>query len=475
MKKLKIAFISTFLIILIIPIALFNHKKNAVSEIDNKVLTENPLLPGAEPVEDLTDALENFVSERIGLRDHMILGYTLANDYLFGEMVHPTYTYGKDGYVFFKMGKVKKYDEFEDAFVHMLVEIQKYCDDRNIPFVFVFEPSKTSVLYDKLPEGYRYNNEWVQEFLNKLDENEVNYVDNSGLMRSCIENGIQVFNVKYNAGHWNDMGAFYGMNAVLENLKKKIPTVHINQMDEYQITQKLNTTLPVSEFPIHEYEPIFELKNQENIINMTEKYANEVERDHQYRHFAYFINTDREKEKAPRALVFQGSYINGMGYKFLQNGFGEYISVHDYQNILNFEYYVNMFKPDCVVFDAAEYTFSDTYFSSEGMTNFKLNPLYTTLENYDTKNMDSKVLEESSEKFTKIKAAAVDGCEYAYLLMNDDVFDMRKVLDENDEEYWEATVLKENLSKSDAQIIQVNMNDGVKYCEYVNAAGNFIK
>ena len=45
------------------------------------------------------------------------------------------------------------------------------------------------------------------------------------------------------------------------------------------------------------------------------------------------INEDRKEEGAPKALVFQGSYMNGMGYKFLENSFGEYISVHDYRNI----------------------------------------------------------------------------------------------------------------------------------------------
>lgn len=34
--------------------------------------------------------------------------------------------------------------------------------------------------------------------------------------------------------------------------------------------------------------------------------------------------------------------MNGYGYKYLQNAFGEYIYVHDYQNILNFPYYYNI-------------------------------------------------------------------------------------------------------------------------------------
>ena len=39
----------------------------------------------------------------------------------------------------------------------------------------------------------------------------------------------------------------------------------------------------------------------------------------------------------------------------------EYIGVHDYQNVLNLDYYFNIFQPS-IVFEVAEYTFSDSYF-----------------------------------------------------------------------------------------------------------------
>ena len=63
------------------------------------------------------------------------------------------------------------------------------------------------------------------------------------------------------------------------------------------------------------------------------------------------------------------SYMNEYGTEYLKNGFGEYIYVHDYQNVLNFPYYVNMFQPDCVIFEVAEYTFSNEYFDYEKMKN----------------------------------------------------------------------------------------------------------
>ena len=459
-KRINIIFIVCFCVLLIIPGALFNHEKNAVSEIDNKVLMENPLTSETESVDDLADALDQYVSERIGLRDQMISFYTLANDKLFGEMVHPIYNYGKDGYIFSELYAVKEYGEYEAAYVYMLTEMQEYCDERGISFVYVFDPSKISILRDKLPDGYNYNNDWVQEFLDKLDENDICYVDNTVQMNKCVEEGIQVFNVKYNAGHWNDTGAFYGMNAVLMKLQEQIPTVHVNNLKEYKVTQKLNTSLQVSQFPIYEYEPIYELKDSAYIKDITGKYDGEIKRNKSYSAFSYVINYKRKKESAPKALVFQGSYLNGMGYKFLQNAFGEYISVHDYQNVLNFEYYVDIFEPDCIVFEAAEYTFSSTYFDYEGMKNFSLNPSYGSFDKCTVKRVARNLSVTKGDQIIQIKVPIIDDCEYAYMLVGNKVLDMYV---SDDGENWEINITKNNFNLSDTRIIQVDEDNMVKY------------
>lgn len=65
-----------------------------------------------------------------------------------------------------------------------------------------------------------------------------------------------------------------------------------------------------------------------------------------YRGFGYYQNTKMLNEGAPRTLVFQGSYMNSYGSKFLSNAFSEYIHVHDYQNVIDFAYYFNIFQPD---------------------------------------------------------------------------------------------------------------------------------
>lgn len=138
-------------------------------------------------------------------------------------MIHPLYEYGKDGYVFSKQKANIKLTDYHIAFADMLAEIQNYCEQRDVPFLFVFDPEKAAVYTDELHEGINYDNSWVKQFEQELEKRGVHYIDNTQLMKDKREEGEQVFNKMYNAGHWNDLGAFYGINNVLEELSKDFP------------------------------------------------------------------------------------------------------------------------------------------------------------------------------------------------------------------------------------------------------------
>lgn len=103
-----------------------------------------------------------------------------------------------------------QFGDYHIAFAEMLAEIQDYCQARDVPFLFVLNPEKAAVYPDKLRDGIHYDRSWVQQFEQKLDELGVNYIDNTQLLQDRRAGGEQVFNKVYNAGHWNDLGAFTG-------------------------------------------------------------------------------------------------------------------------------------------------------------------------------------------------------------------------------------------------------------------------
>ena len=216
MNQLRRFFIIVFAVLILLPVLFFNLERNAVSLIDNRHLAGNPFKSSG----DLTNNIDNFVNDRIGFRDKLISTYTILNDRLFGKMVHPSYSYGKDGFVFGAgVSTYNNFGEFHVVFANMIKSIQDYCEARDVPFLFVFNPAKPAVYQDKIAEGINYNREWVEMFFAELDERGVHYLDNTETLQALRAQGIDGFNQKYDANHWNDTGAFYGTQKILERLK----------------------------------------------------------------------------------------------------------------------------------------------------------------------------------------------------------------------------------------------------------------
>ncbi len=449
MRVIKITTALLFALMVLLPLALFRREPGIVSEIDNRMLQENPFSPEERAKGgDLTAAVERYVSDRIGLRDEMIQAYTLLNDRLFGEMVHPSYTYGKDGYVFFKMAPGNRtYGEFEESFADMVREIQDYCEARSVPFVFAFEPSKTTVLEEYLPEGVNYDSSWIDRFLEALRERGVRCVDNREILLSLHRNGVEVFNRQYDAGHWNAVGAFYGVNAILEELQKDFPGIHVNTWEEMTVSERREEALPASRFPIDELVPKVGAPCQ--VDDRTAVFGTEVSRHPSFRTFGDYVNPQRLAEGSPRTLVFQGSYMNGQGGKFLMNALGEDICVHNYQNVIDFDYYFNIFKPECVIFEVTEYAMTEGYFDLDRMRAMDLNPaLPSALA--EAGEPEELPLEGTSvqrgEALTKLTwtgghewIPAGEAVPYVWAVLGDEPFDMRQ----SEESVWEVTVKNE--------------------------------
>lgn len=154
MKKIKImrmGFLTVLIIMLAVPVIEFNFKENCASPIDNRMLTEWDL-----HTENTTAMIDDYVNDRIGMRTEAIDEYTLLNDKVFGMMIHPTYTYGKNGYVFFQMSIEEPEETFFDLFCAYLRRVQDYCEERNVPFIYCLNPSKITVYEQYLPKGYHY-------------------------------------------------------------------------------------------------------------------------------------------------------------------------------------------------------------------------------------------------------------------------------------------------------------------------------
>ena len=463
MKQLKKLFIIFFMILLFLPLIFFNWEDNYVSLIDNRALKKFPNkenLAGG----DITDYVQSYINDRIGGRERIINLYTELNDKVFNLLVHPTYTYGKDGYIFFKMKRNIEYEEYHRKFAETIKKIQTYCEERGVPFYFVFSPEKKYVYSEYLPKGVNYNREWVDRFIEDLKELGVNFIDNSDFLKEKAKEEF-VFNKKYDAGHWNDLGAFLGMNNVYEKIHQKNPNLLILSENYYDKLSKVEESLPVSYFKINEEVPNWELKV--NYEDITEQYVNEVKLDNSFTHFNYYKNLNQEAENSLKLLIFHGSYLNSRG-KFVIPAVKEYIGIHNYQNVLDIPYYFNIFKPDLVIFEVAEYTLLDQYFNYEKMEQLDF-PVFLddykknqakTISDIDILNYDMRFNIEEGDKIAKITLSGLPkNTKYVYLSIKGETYDFMKV----DDSIYELSLLKEVLEEKQKYEIYYMTNKGAIY------------
>src|SRR5699024_9266199 len=78
-----------------------------------------------------------------------------------------------------------------------------------------------------------------------------------------------------------------------------------------------------------------------------------------------YINYYNPKAKdAANALFFTGSYINNR-YAYFSDSFSEINGIHNYNNVINADYYMNLFDSDIVLFEVAETAINPEYFNYE--------------------------------------------------------------------------------------------------------------
>lgn len=422
MKIIRIILASIFSLILLVPVITFNFKPNAVSETDNRMLAESPFSPEVWGNGKFSDNFDKYVNDRIGLREEMIYAYTMLYDVFFSDMVHPMYTAGKNDYLFGSgiTTNATVYSSFHERFALMVKEIQDYCEERNVPFLFVFNPAKPALYSENLPDGIVYSRKWVDSFFHRLDQLGINYLDNTKVLMEKKNAGEKVFNQKFDPNHWNYLGAYYGINAMLEELKKDIPTVHVNTFDDVTLSFEHKDSLLMAKYPINEDVPLITMNQSSQ--NIVDGYVDDIYLNQSYRQFGYYVNETRKNEGAPRALVFQGSYMNSYGKELTANAFSEYIHVHDYQNVIDFPYYYNAFQPDCVVFEVAEYTFMSTYFNFEKMSEIDYNPTLQSVmaeQSFANKSIDEIQIQiTEGENLVRVTFNTKLNLDYAWLTLD---------------------------------------------------------
>ncbi|MBQ6819798.1 MAG: alginate O-acetyltransferase [Clostridium sp.] len=466
MKKLNIIKIIIFIIIILVPIININLKNDQISEIDNRMLMNfEEIYTDAEETQDVFNNFTDYISDRIGFRSEMVTIYTETIDKAFDELVHPNYEYGKEGFIYSKLPETSVNLRFQEIFSSFIKDFENYCKERDIKFLYTLEPNKSTIYPEYLPDGYNRSTENLDYFTQLLNEKGVNFLSNVNTLLTAKEDpifkDILLYDKKYDAGHWNETGAIVGISAIIDRLNDLDSRVGSFDINRYEAVEAINETLIVSNFKINEETTHYNLLDDSIIY--VDDFEDEIYRHENFRYFTHYKNLSNTD--APRLLIFAGSYFNNKE-KFITGNFSEVMKIHNYTNVIDYEYYINIYNPDIVLFESTEYTNTGYHYPIALMENKiykKSLENFTDLSKDNFVQVDTNNMEISGEKITNYKIpVASEDLLYAYAYINNRILDCKITTDEEGK-YIELSIITseiENLKSFDLYFVS---NDEARY------------
>lgn len=359
MKKwINLVFCILFLVMLFCPLLSMDLRQNQTSEIDNSYLPE--ITPALILENGLSPTLEEYVNKRIGYRFEALDIYQEINEDVFGLLEHPSYMYGSDDYVYFKGDKfVHRYQhrdldqEEADSFAQALAGFQAYANSKGKSFLYWLLPDKETIYPEHYPDSINSLGDlsYTDQVLNALSKYDVRHHFGKDAMLSGKESML-VNNIKYDAGHWNQNGAFVSCQNLYSVFQQFYPNILPISQDDFIIDDVVQPFLDTSKIEINEYVPRYTLK-ESHAENKTEWLWDHVFFSFPNHYATHYVNA--QQSDMPKILFFSDSYLGG-NEKFFKENFSQAAFIHRYNCVSQdaFEYYVDILDPDIIVFENPE-------------------------------------------------------------------------------------------------------------------------
>lgn len=435
-KKIFIILIGLFLFI---PLIGLNTKENQVSKLDNRNLTE--FIP--EKIQNkevkfnfplMSKQFETYLSDRIGLREQILSIYGNGYNKIFKVLKQPSYEYGKDEEVYYHFENQVPDEKFVERFNDYLLVIDRYLEGKGVDFVFAINPAKNHIYPNEVPDSVHtaYGNiDYLQTLLKK---NDITYVDNIDYFQK-IKPEQRLFNKKFDVGHWTDYGAVLGISHMIEPFREKHPTIGPIDFDSLSSYTQTEKYLPTSNIIINEEILSYKNKNRQSVNpeGYAQKLAKELKINPSYRTFV--LSQNPNNKKAPSMLIFRGSFMNRKEFIYTDS-FREVIGIHNYENIYDIDYYLNLFKVDVVLFEIAATAFSPEYFNPNSMVSLRYNLDFKVFDNYQIVEPNTELrnaLQKSIEKKDILTDVFIDfprEYEHAYIRSMTTINDMHPRVNE---------------------------------------------
>jgi len=346
MRVFNGCFTVLFMAMLVLPLVFTDLSSDRVSTEENRMLAERPHIsdikshPGT-----FIRVFDVWFKDSTGFRKQLISLYKKTDD-IFGQSFYLDGTsivlIGKEGHHFHThynqllpiyQGKRWLDDTQLSELSNKLNKINKYLSERNISFVVMLCANKESVY----PEFYP---DFVIKGLEPTSlDVVVEYISaHTNIDFFCIKERFLQEKRNYllfpktgniwELCHYNETGSFIAYNELMKHIKRYFPNLEPLTLDDVDITYLINGSSNVT------------LKHERNYEQIEARFIDGA------------IEFENKDSSLPTLLLFRDSYADFFS-NYLPQHFCRTI-MHHWNTLGRFEEYIDLYKPNIVVFESAE-------------------------------------------------------------------------------------------------------------------------
>lgn len=217
-KAMNIIFIIVCSVIIVVPVLCFNWQPDQISVTENRALAE--LSSPKQGISAFMKSIDSYVNDRIGLRNEAVSLYRqITIKYL--NYRHDRVLIGDDGWLFC-VDELPDYtgtnlsDENADRYVTILKQIDAWCKERDIQFVFLVAPNKATIYSEYMPS-------YVKQADTTLLDSVLEKARREDLLVLCPKQELldhkdeQELYMRLDT-HWNSLGSRYMLDQLTDAL-----------------------------------------------------------------------------------------------------------------------------------------------------------------------------------------------------------------------------------------------------------------
>lgn len=229
MKKVaNIIFLAICALVAFVPVLFFNWEPDQISVTENRQLAE--LGSPKEGISTFMKSVDSYVNDRIGFRDQAVQMYRqITIRHL--NYRHDQVLVGDDGWLFYHE-ELPDYTGTNnsaataDRYIAILKQIDTWCKQRDIQFVFAVGPNKSTIYSDCMPSYVKQADvTLLDSFLEKAEQEDLLVIcPKQALLNHQNE---QELYMRLDT-HWNPLGSRYMLDELTKALELPVHDISIS-------------------------------------------------------------------------------------------------------------------------------------------------------------------------------------------------------------------------------------------------------